>query len=90
MRAYLYWCRPSRPLGTNGGLGREARIKNLGVGLIALTTVAAAGLLLRWRRVVATGPPREVLDAELLSEVYGQAIQVIDHPTRDCPLVIVS
>ena len=40
--------------------------------------------------VVATGSPRDVLEAELLSAVYGQEINVIEHPSRDCPLVIVS
>jgi hypothetical protein len=40
---------------TIAGSGREARIRNLGVGLIALATFAAAGLLLRRRHVVAAG-----------------------------------
>ena len=38
----------------------------------------------------AAGTPREVLDAQLLGEVYGQPMQVIDHPFRDCPLVLVD
>ncbi len=40
-------------------------------------------------RVRADGSPAEVLDEALLSEVYGQAVRVVDHPFRDCPLVLV-
>lgn len=39
-------------------------------------------------RIVATGPPAEVLTSELLSEVYHQALVVVDHPFRACPLVL--
>ncbi len=38
----------------------------------------------------AIGPPREVLLASLLTDVYGQPMRVIDHPFRDCPLVLVA
>jgi hypothetical protein len=37
------------------GSRREAHIRNLGVGLIALATFAAAGLLIRRRHVITTG-----------------------------------
>lgn len=40
-------------------------------------------------RVRAHGDPSEVLTSELLSEVYRQPMRVIDHPHRDCPLVLV-
>ena len=40
-------------------------------------------------RLRAAGPPSEVLDADLLSDVYRQPIRVIDHPLRDGPLVLV-
>lgn len=40
--------------------------------------------------VVADGPPREVLQPDLLSSVYRQPMKVVDHPFRDCPLVLVS
>ena len=39
-------------------------------------------------RVVETGRPGQVLTALLLSEVYGHPLMVVDHPTRDCPLVL--
>jgi len=40
--------------------------------------------------VVAQGRPREVLEADLLSTVYDQPMVVVDHPFRDCPLVLTS
>jgi hypothetical protein len=52
-------------------MGREEHIKNLGVGLIALTTFAAAGLLLRWRRVVATDAGRR---ARLVDSLYAAGL----------------
>ena len=38
--------------------------------------------------VVADGEAREVLDAGLLTDVYDQPMVVVDHPFRDCPLVL--
>ncbi len=38
--------------------------------------------------VVAEGGPREVLRADLLTTVYDQPMVVVDHPFRDCPLVL--
>jgi iron complex transport system ATP-binding protein len=40
--------------------------------------------------VRAEGSPRYVLTSELLSDVYNQTMTVIDHPTRDCPLVLIT
>ncbi len=40
--------------------------------------------------VASMGTPREVLRAELLHSVYGQEMTVVEHPTRNCPLVIVT
>ena len=39
-------------------------------------------------RVVANGPPRSVLDADLLSNVYGETMTVVPHPFHDVPLVL--
>lgn len=39
-------------------------------------------------RVLADGAPREVLRADLLEQAYRIPVLVIDHPTRDCPLVL--
>lgn len=40
--------------------------------------------------VVGDGNPSEVLTAEVLSEVYEQPMVVVDHPFRDCPLVLTA
>ena len=40
--------------------------------------------------VVSTGAPEDVLDSELLSSIYGESMRVVDHPFRDCPLVLVG
>jgi len=40
--------------------------------------------------IKAGGSPTDVLDADLLSKVYGQSMTVVEHPTRDCPLVLVT
>ena len=38
----------------------------------------------------AEGSPGDVLRADLLSDVYAQAMTVVEHPTRNCPLVLVT
>ena len=38
----------------------------------------------------ATGSVREVLRGDVLSDVYRQKMEVVDHPFRDCPLVLVA
>ncbi len=40
--------------------------------------------------IVARGRPRQVLEESLLSEVYRQPMVVVDHPFRDCPLVLTA
>ena len=40
--------------------------------------------------VVARGQPNEVLEADLLSMVYDQPMIVVEHPFRDCPLVLTT
>lgn len=39
-------------------------------------------------RVAALAPTREVLRADLLSEVYQHPVLVVPHPRADCPLVL--
>lgn len=41
-------------------------------------------------RIRVDGTPREVLRADLLRSVYGQPMLVTEHPTRECPLVMVT
>jgi iron complex transport system ATP-binding protein len=40
--------------------------------------------------VVADGAPQEVLQADLLTTVYDQTMVVVDHPFRNCPLVLTA
>ena len=45
-------------------------------------------LLLDSGRVIAHGTPRQVLTSELLTAAYRHPMRAIDHPFRDCPLVL--
>lgn len=47
-------------------------------------------MLISAGRAIATGPPEDVLTSERLSSVYGQPMEVVAHPHRDCPLVVVK
>jgi iron complex transport system ATP-binding protein len=44
--------------------------------------------LLSGGRLHALGPPREVLTAERLSEVYGVSVRILPHPTLGTPIII--
>jgi len=44
--------------------------------------------LLSMGRVVASGPPAEVLTAARIEEVYGQPVDVFPHPVTGVPLVV--
>ena len=39
-------------------------------------------------RLQAVGNPREVLQAELISQAYCLPVQVVEHPFMDSPLVL--
>lgn len=39
-------------------------------------------------RIAADGAPRAVLTRDIIGQVYGQTVQVIEHPTRGVPLVV--
>lgn len=39
-------------------------------------------------RMAAEGPPATVLDDEMLSRVYRQAVEVLPHPRTGAPLVV--
>lgn len=70
-----------------------AREKNLSV-LLALHDLNLAAryadrvALLAGGEITHSGPPREVLTPQILSQVYQWPVQVIDHPFLDGPLVL--
>jgi iron complex transport system ATP-binding protein len=45
-------------------------------------------LLLKNGRHLALGTPREVLSEELIAEGFGLEVDLLPHPSRDCPLVV--
>jgi len=47
-------------------------------------------VLMEGGSIRAEGLPEDVLNAELLSDVYGQSMTVVEHPTRGCPLVLIT
>ena len=47
-------------------------------------------LLLDRGVAIALGPPRDVLTGDSLTAAYRQPMEVIDHPFRDCPLVLTT
>lgn len=47
-------------------------------------------LLLDRGVAIACGPAREVLTGPRLSATYAEPMEVIDHPFRDCPLVLTT
>ena len=58
--------------------------------LNAAATHADRIVLMNQGAVVAHGYPRDVLRQDLLSTVYSQPMVVVDHPFRDCPLVLTA
>jgi iron complex transport system ATP-binding protein len=84
-------------------VANQERIMNLAVVLAIQRTVvvvlhdlnAAAVhanriLVMSAGAVMADGGPRQVLQADLLTSVYDQKMVVVDHPFRDCPLVLTA
>lgn len=47
-------------------------------------------VLLAEGRVVRNGSPWQVLDADLLRDVYQQTVCVVEHPQRACPVVLTT
>jgi iron complex transport system ATP-binding protein len=84
-------------------VAHQERIMNLAAALAEYRTVVAVLhdlnaaavhadriLMMSEGTVVADGSPRQVLRADLLGSVYDQAMVVVDHPFRDCPLVLTA
>jgi iron complex transport system ATP-binding protein len=47
-------------------------------------------VLLSQGRVAADGPPWEVLRQDLIENVYRQAVRILEHPVRGCPVVLTT
>jgi iron complex transport system ATP-binding protein len=77
-----------------GVLREEAASGSAVVAVLHDLNLAAAFadevLILNEGSVAAHGEPHAVLDGALLSAVYGRRIEVIDHPFRDCPLILTA
>lgn len=58
--------------------------------LNAAARYASRIVLMSLGRVLAIGSPAAVLTDSLLSTVYEQPMRVVDHPFRDCPLILVA
>jgi iron complex transport system ATP-binding protein len=84
-------------------VAHQERIMNRAVALaqqkavvVALHDLNAAAvhadriLVMNQGAVVAEGGPREVLQADLLTTVYGQPMVVVEHPFRDRPLILTA
>ncbi|HEY6628780.1 MAG TPA: ATP-binding cassette domain-containing protein [Acidimicrobiia bacterium] len=56
----------------------------------AAASVADRMLIMSGGKAVAFGSPAQVLNEDLLSDVYDHPISVISHPFRDGPLVLVG
>jgi len=47
-------------------------------------------VILEQGQLAADGPPHEVLTEATISRIYQQPVRVIEHPTRNVPLVVVT
>ncbi|HJM89215.1 MAG TPA: ABC transporter ATP-binding protein [Dehalococcoidia bacterium] len=72
---------------------RELTAQGVGV-LVVVHDLTLAGAycdriaLLNAGRVVAAGPPSEVLTAETVNRVYGRRVTVMQHPTSGAPVIV--
>jgi iron complex transport system ATP-binding protein len=75
------------------GVARERARRGTAVVVVAHDLVLAAAwadriVVLERGRLVADGPPRDVLTEELLSRVYRTPVEVIPHPTTGVPIIL--
>lgn len=68
--------------------GEQVDIASVSIRLAAVH--ADRILVMDQGAVVAEGGPREVLEADLLIAVHDQPLVVVEHPFRDCPLVLTA
>lgn len=74
-------------------IARERAAAGAAVALVVhdLNAALAYGdraTLLSRGRVVATGSPAEVLTAERIEQVYGQAVDILTHPATGTPVIV--
>ncbi len=88
---------PTNHLDVAAALGLLELLRELPVTTVAaLHDLPLAGLycdhllVLAGGRLVAQGPPDEVLTADLLAEVYGLDAQVLPHPRSGAPMVVLN
>lgn len=72
-----------RELNRTAGLTVLAAIHDLNLAALCFERILALG----HGRIVADGPPREVISASLIQALYGQAVRVVDHPEAPVPLI---
>jgi iron complex transport system ATP-binding protein len=75
------------------GVARERARRGTAVVVVAHDLALAAAwadrvVVLERGRLVADGPPRDVLTEQLLSRVYGTPVEVIPHPTTGVPIIM--
>lgn len=78
---------------TTLSLAQHCRQRNIGVLVILHDLNLAAQYadriaVLQGGQLLEVNTPRQVLDPTLLQRVFGLPVQVIPHPTLDCPLVV--
>jgi iron complex transport system ATP-binding protein len=73
-----------RRLADRDGVGVVAVLHDLGLAAAWADRIGA----MRAGRMVACGPPREVLTAELVDEVFDHPVVVTDHPSEPWPVVV--
>lgn len=76
-------------------IGRKAATRNVGVVAILHDLNLAAMyadriLVLQSGRVVAKGLPKDVLTESMIHDAFGLSVNVTQHPSRECPHVIVA
>jgi iron complex transport system ATP-binding protein len=75
------------------GVARARARKGTAVVVVAHDLALAAAwadriVVLEAGRLVADGPPRDILSEELLSQVYGTPVEVLPHPTTGIPIIL--
>ena len=70
--------------------GRERAVLAIMHDLNAAANYATRVVVMAEGTIRAVGTPAQVFRDDLLSSVYGQPMRVVDHPFRDCPLVLVA